>query len=514
MDLDSLHNRFDAWAEAHPEQLFITKSVALMLLVFSGQKLLSSFVFLWLFSGGFICYLLLNAATSGRGIRKTLKENLSIWWMPHADAADRRNEIPWATFGLLALNSFCYLLTSDDLKAAAENLIWLPTDPTLINVPFSLFTSLFLHGSGSHLIGNMFFLWVFGSAMERRMPRLQFLQYYLLAGVAGNLLALIMHDLFAGETLHSLGASGAISGLMGLYLVRCYYRQMVFPLPLLGVLPINMKIRMNAFALIGLYFALDLQGGLAQLLGVSESLTGHWAHIGGLLTGIVIAYRKGMQHQGVEERHLDLGMGILSGKTMLSAGMDAAGGFGGAEKSLQTVLQKNPENHLAWLQLARIKSFSYPTEQGWQLYRRALWLMAKNAPAELPEAYRECFGIYQRPFENHLEMRSAGILYRHGDLDMAARALEQLLTQGGLSPENQEKAHYQLAKVMEEMGLDEAAYEQWRQFLQQFPASASGDHVRMRMERLPKPQTVEDILKQAREYETHEYRFGLVPEGE
>ena len=123
MDLDSLHNRFDTWAEAHPEQLFIAKSVALMLLVFSGQRLLSSFVFLWLFSGGFIIYLLLSAATSGRGLRTTLKENLSIWWMPHADTADHKREIPWVTFGLLALNSFCYLLISDNLKAAAENLI-------------------------------------------------------------------------------------------------------------------------------------------------------------------------------------------------------------------------------------------------------------------------------------------------------------------------------------------------------------------------------------------------------
>lgn len=514
MNIDSLHTRFDTWAEAHPEQLFIAKSVALMLLVFSGQKLLSSFVFLWLFSGGFIAYLLLNSATSGRGLRKTLKENLSIWWMPHADDADRRKEIPWATFGLLALNSFCYLLTSDNLKAVAQDLIWLPTDPNIINVPFSLFTSLFLHADASHLTGNMFFLWVFGSAMERRIPRLRFVQYYLLAGVAGNLIALVMYGLFAGEALHSLGASGAISGLMGLYLVRCYYRQMVFPLPLLGILPINMKIRMNAFALIGLYFALDLQGGVAQLLGVSESSTGHWAHIGGLVTGIIIAYRKGMQHEGVEERHLDLGMGIISGKTIIGAGSDAAGGFAGAEKSLLTVLQKNPENHLAWLQLARIKSFNYPTEPGWNYYRRALLLIVKQAPEELPEVYRECYSIYRRPHDLELEMRSTVLLYRHGDLDMASRSLEHLLESKRLTVEQQEKAQFQYAKVLEEMGLTEAAYEQWNLFLQQFPESAFVDNARMRFERLPKPQTVGDILKQAREYEAHEYCFALTPERE
>lgn len=514
MDTDSLHNRFDAWAEAHPEQLFIAKSVALMLLVFSGQKLLSSLVFLWLFSGGFIAYLLLSSATSGRGLRKTLKENLSIWWMPHADDADRRKEIPWTTFGLLALNTLCYFLTSDDMKAASQDLIWLPMEPTIINVPLSLFTSLFLHAGPGHLIGNMFFLWVFGSAIERRVPRLQFVKYYLLAGVAGNLLSLIMYGLFAGETLHSLGASGAIAGLMGLYLVRCYYRQMVFPLPLLGILPINMKIRMNAFALIGLYFALDLQDGIGQLLGVSESSTGHWAHIGGLVTGIIIAYRKGMQHDGVEERHLDLGLGILSGKTIITAGSDAAGGFGGAEKSLQTVLRKNPENHLAWLQLARIKSFNYPTEQGWIHYRRALGLMLKHAPAELPEVYRECYGVYRRPHDLEFEMRAAVLLYRHGDLDMASRSLEHLLDSKRLTIEQQEKAQFQYAKTLEEMGLPEAAYEQWQRFLQQFPASAFGDSARMRFERLPKPQTVGDILKQAREYEAHEYHYGLVPEPE
>ncbi|MGE0918349.1 rhomboid family intramembrane serine protease [Trichlorobacter lovleyi] len=514
MDLDSLHTHFDTWAEAHPEQLFIAKSVALMLLVFSGQKLLSSFVFLWFFSGGFISYLLLSSATNGHGIRKTLKENLSIWWMPHADDADRKRDTPWVTFGLIGLNSFCYLLTSDDLKVVAQNLIWLPMDPDIINVPFSLFTSLFLHADSGHLTGNMFFLWVFGSAMERRIPRLRFAQYYLLAGIVGNLIALVMYGLFAGEALHSLGASGAISGLMGMYLVRCYYRQMVFPLPLLGILPINMKIRMNAFALIGFYFALDLQGGVAQMLGVSGSSTGHWAHIGGLLTGIIIAYCKGMQHEGVEERHLELGLGLLRGKSIVSAGSDAAGGFGGAEKSLLTVLQKNPENHLAWLQLARIKSFNYPTEQGWNHYRRALLLIAKQAPAELPEVYRECYGIYRQPHDLELEMRAAVLLYRHGDLDMASRSLEHLLESKRLTAEQQEKAQFQYAKTLEEMGLTEAAYEQWYLFLQQFPNSAFGDNARMRFERLPKPQTVGDILKQAREYEVHEYRYGLAPERE
>lgn len=514
MDLDSLHNRFDTWAEAHPEQLFIAKSVALMLLVFSGQKLLSSFVFLWLFSGGFIFYLLLDAAFSNRGLRRTLKENFSIWWMPHADDADRRKEIPWATFGLLALNSLCYFLTSDDMKAVSQDLIWLPLEPTIINVPFSLFTSLFLHAGPGHLIGNMFFLWVFGSAIERRVPRLKFVQYYLLAGVVGNLLSAVLHGLFAGETLHSLGASGAIAGLMGLYLVRCYYRQMVFPLPLLGVLPINMKIRMNAFALIGLYFALDLQGGIGQLLGESESSTGHWAHIGGLLTGIIIAYRKGMQHEAVEERHLELGLGILSGKAVLSAGSDAAGGFAGAEKSLQIVLQKNPENHLAWLQLARIKSYHYPTEQGWQLYRRALTLIVKQAPEELPEVYRECYGVYRRPHDIELEMRAAVLLYRHGDLDMTSRSLEYLLDSKQLTAEQQEKAQFQYAKVLEDMGLTEAAFEQWQQFLQQFPDSPFADTARVRLERLPRPQSFTDIVKQASEYEVHEYRYGLVPERE
>ena len=512
MDLDSLHSRFYRWAEKHPEQLFIAKSAALMLLIFSGQRLLSNFVFLWLFSGCFLFYLLLDASMSGRGFWRTVRDNFSFWWMPHADDADRRKDIPWCTFALLALNSFCYFVTSDDLNGITNNLIWLPLEPDIINVPISLFSSLFLHAGPGHLIGNMFFLWVFGSAIERRVTRLQFLLYYLAAGVAGNLLSVVVHGLLMGETLHSLGASGAISGLMGLYLVRCYYRQMVFPVPLLGILPINMNIRMNAFAVIGLYFALDLQGGLSQLAGQSQSLTGHWSHIGGLLTGIFIAYRKGMQHEAVEERHLELGLGIMRGKVVLSDGVDAAGGFAGAEKSLQTVLKKNPENHLAWLQLARIKSHHYPTEEGWQLYRRSLLLILKHAPAELPEVYRECYGIYRRPFETDLEYRSATLLYRHNDLDMASRALEHILESSDLSQEQQEKAHFQLAKILEEMGLVEAACRYWADFLKKFPTSQFSDNAQMRLNRMaeqikPVQQTQPEV-----DSEPHEYRYGLLPE--
>jgi membrane associated rhomboid family serine protease len=145
----------------------------------------------------------------------------------------------------------------------------------------TLFTSLFMHGGWLHVGGNMLFLWVFGDNVEDAMGHVRYLVFYVLAGTAGSL-AHGFADM--GSTTPSLGASGAIAGVMGAYIVLFPRANIVVFLGLL-LLPIPLP----AFVVIGMWFVIDLFRGVATL-GVETATGGvaYFAHIGGFVAGALL----------------------------------------------------------------------------------------------------------------------------------------------------------------------------------------------------------------------------------
>ena len=496
MDLDSLHTRFDAWADQYPDRYFILKSLLLLAVVMSVKLFLGDSGIIFFLSLWMLGFLMIDGLMRGKGVLKTLRENISLLSIPANTDRERCKETPYATIGLIALNFMFFLGTGDDTASVnllLDNLVWFPRDPTLWNVPIAFVLSFFLHAGWLHLLGNMAFLWVFGSVVERRIGSLLFLKIYMLAGATANLIPWIIY-LLMGEPLYGLGASGAISGVMGIYMVRCYYRQMTFPMPILGFLPIAVNVRMNAFALIGIYFALDLRGGFSQIIEVSGGGTNHLAHISGLLTGLVYAYLIGLHEKGVEERHLELGLGVIEDGTLMTEGVDKAGGTAGAEKSLRIVIAKDPTNPLPWLQLARIQSHIVTTDEARKRYTHAfqlyLYQLTRLRPgeernryaAELTDAYREFWGKYRELVEPEASYRIAGVIYKQGDLDLASRILEQLASHPEADHTLREQAHFLCARMLEEMGLHEAAQGFWTTFRERFPQSDRSSAVQVAAE--------------------------------
>jgi membrane associated rhomboid family serine protease len=145
----------------------------------------------------------------------------------------------------------------------------------------SLLTSMFMHGGWMHLIGNMWFLWVFGNNVEDSMGHVRFVVFYLLAGLlaAG---AHIATD--PGGSIPTVGASGAISGIMGAYMVL-YPRVRVHTLVILIV--IIRVIPLPAWALLLYWFFLQVAGGSVSL-GRAGGGVAFWAHIGGFVAGLAL----------------------------------------------------------------------------------------------------------------------------------------------------------------------------------------------------------------------------------
>lgn len=143
----------------------------------------------------------------------------------------------------------------------------------------ALFTSMFLHGGWGHILGNMWFLWIFGNNVEDSMGHLRFLIFYVLCGLAAAG-AHVFSD--PTSTLPMVGASGAISAIMGAYLLlypRAKVKTVIFIVIFLTV------IELPAFLYLGYWFLLQLFGVLGPSVGGGVAF---WAHIGGFIAGLIL----------------------------------------------------------------------------------------------------------------------------------------------------------------------------------------------------------------------------------
>jgi rhomboid family protein len=143
-----------------------------------------------------------------------------------------------------------------------------------------LLTHMFLHGSWLHLLGNMWFLWLFGNNVEDSMGRLRFAAFYLLSGLAAAAGQIFTSP---GSVVPMVGASGAISGVMGGYLIL-YPRVRVYVL--VPIFIFITSIALPAWMMLGYWFFLQLASGLLSANDVGG--VAFWAHVGGFVTGVAL----------------------------------------------------------------------------------------------------------------------------------------------------------------------------------------------------------------------------------
>ncbi|MFH0828593.1 MAG: rhomboid family intramembrane serine protease [Candidatus Kerfeldbacteria bacterium] len=188
---------------------------------------------------------------------------------------------PFITYFLIAANVavFAYMLTlgSTDLDAFLGRYSFIPNDIVHGQNLFTVLTAMFLHGGFMHLIGNMLFLYIFGDNMEERLGRFRFLLFYIAAGAIGSALQIVIDP---HSTVLNLGASGAIAGTMGGYLVLFPNERIDVLWGIWGVTAIPAKamlIYWIVFQFISGAGSIGYQGGVA-----------YFAHIGGFAFGYLV----------------------------------------------------------------------------------------------------------------------------------------------------------------------------------------------------------------------------------
>jgi membrane associated rhomboid family serine protease len=150
----------------------------------------------------------------------------------------------------------------------------------------TLITSIFLHGGWLHLIGNMLYLWVFGDNVEDKLGRLRFFIFYLICGISASALHIYIDPT---SNVPSVGASGAISGVLGAYLLMFPKARVVTLIPIFIFIQIT---ELPAYILLGLWFILQFFNGVLTLGYATSGVGGvaWWAHIGGFIAGMILLF--------------------------------------------------------------------------------------------------------------------------------------------------------------------------------------------------------------------------------
>jgi rhomboid family protein len=203
--------------------------------------------------------------------------------IPLRDTLTRRS-FPLVTWLLVAANAAVFLreltLPPAELERLVERYALAPARAGAI-VPF--FTSMFLHGGWMHVIGNLWTLWIFGDNVEERMGRPRYVAFYLLTGLVGNVAHVLAN---AGSEVPTMGASGAIAGVLGAYLFL-FPRARVVTLVPVFFWPVFLEVPAVVFLLV--WFATQVFGG--TIAGVGPESGGgvaYWAHIGGFGAGAIL----------------------------------------------------------------------------------------------------------------------------------------------------------------------------------------------------------------------------------
>ncbi len=192
---------------------------------------------------------------------------------------------PWLTYLLIGFNSLIFIimlfLPAPQLDQFIFHWALIPRQITQGQALFTLISSMFLHASLGHLIGNMLFLNIFGDNLEDYLGRGKFILFYLLTGIAGSVLQIALNP---QSPIPLLGASGAIAGLMGGYLV-------LFPYHRIDLLVFwgfyAQEISVPAFTMLFYWFLAQLLGGVGSL-GVKGGGIAYGAHLGGFLSGVIL----------------------------------------------------------------------------------------------------------------------------------------------------------------------------------------------------------------------------------
>ena len=358
--------------------------------------------------------------------------------------------IPFTTYGLILINIIVYLATTNGLTIhdwAVEQYALYPE----AKAPFTFVSSMFLHGDLFHLLGNMWFLFLFGSAVEGRMKLFRFIPFYFIAGFAGDFLQLALTK---GD-IPSLGASGAIMGCVGASLVMFphapvtfLWRWGLFDWPMWGACLY--------------YIGFDIVLGILSMNREGGGV-GHFAHVGGAFGGALITMLLRMPIDSKE---------LAQAKESIADGISHTGLFFSELDEMAKVQVNNPSLTMAWLQRASVEGKPITLEMKNRFQQQLPQIMAKCAVKD----YAGIVTNLTKADPSYLSIRERSLLAtrceKQGEPGWALQLFDGIYTAGNANHGDREDALFRMAQIHEQWFQNyEAAYNNYAVFCQSYPMS-------------------------------------------
>ena len=207
---------------------------------------------------------------------------------PIGDDNSARRSVPVVTYVLIAINLVVFFLELQAGEHFIRTWAFIPArfaeDPA--GEAVTLFSAMFMHGGWLHLGGNMLYLWIFGDNVEDRLGSVRYLVFYLVAGLAATFAQYAVNP---ASSIPNVGASGAIAGVLGAYLL-------MFPRARVDVLLGRQVVAMPAFLVLGFWVVLQLVSGAGAIADTAQTETGgvaYLAHVGGFVAGLALCVLMG-----------------------------------------------------------------------------------------------------------------------------------------------------------------------------------------------------------------------------
>lgn len=203
--------------------------------------------------------------------------------MPVGDDNSQRKTFPYVTYSLIALNVIMFFIELSGGEAFIMDWAFIPS--RFLSNPAgefpTIFSSMFMHAGWAHLFGNMLYLWIFGDNVEDRLGKVKYILFYLFCGIVATFAQMIFNP---GSNIPNVGASGAIAGVLGAYIV-------LFPNTKVNVIVGRGMTQMSALIVIGFWFVLQFLSSFSTLASTEDTGgVAYFAHIGGFLAGLGLTY--------------------------------------------------------------------------------------------------------------------------------------------------------------------------------------------------------------------------------
>jgi membrane associated rhomboid family serine protease len=202
--------------------------------------------------------------------------------LPIGDDDSTRKTFPFVNYALIAVNVVFFLIELSGGDAFIMKWAFIPSRflANPLGDFLTLFTAMFMHAGWVHLGGNMLYLWIFGDNVEDRFGHLKYLIFYLICGLVATFAQLIFNTI---SDVPNLGASGAIAGVLGAYII-------LFPQGRIRVLFGTQVVQMSALIVIGIWIVLQFFSGIGSITSADTGGVAYMAHIGGFAAGILLTF--------------------------------------------------------------------------------------------------------------------------------------------------------------------------------------------------------------------------------